>query len=351
MCCRDGLDKQPKKKTESTPNERNGPGLMAKMAFKNTSRPRLAVALEEGTRKRGANQPAEIETVDLADETEKGDRDRFRPREYRKLDILHSNIQAPTLVSTLPKQKPKFSYAGGIEPNLSFMGIEQAEALMSFNSEHESIEDVFPVPPLEKQPSGKIYSPRLNATSPSISDSISSSMGASLARLEDSLQSTCFNAKNAETLDVEDDFGDIDDIMRFSSPATLGLVDEELPEPSTKPPPTWIGEDSLFVTDSLITGEMARKRKWDYPEHPHSVCHYRLAHDIKQDDQEDNTPKRRHIDERKLEPLLSIANPEKLTRFGDSPAGMKDQVSSVNPLDGIDPELLALLGDCIEFID
>ncbi|KAH0544380.1 hypothetical protein FGG08_001521 [Glutinoglossum americanum] len=337
--------------TELVSVEKCVPGPATKIAFKNIPRPKLDITPEE---RRSAIHPADIEIVDLANETENDDYGRSKPRGYRKLDILHSKTQKSTPVNTLPKRKPKFSYADGIEPDLLFMGIGQTSASRGSSSNHETVTDTPTVAPSKRQQSGKIHlSPvsDLNETSSLFGDSITSSMEASLARLEDPLPLTCSNTNSTETLDAGSDFGfgfdDIDEVMKFSSPATLCSGDRELPELPTELPPNRIGGNLLFLTDSPIPDKMAHKRKRGYPEHPDVKGHNILTDgDITLDGGDGTTPKRQHLTGHESEqPLLPTAKPDKTPRFEDN------LVPPVAPLDGIDPKLLAFLGDCVEFIN
>ncbi|KAI9751371.1 MAG: Sec63 [Candelina submexicana] len=65
--------------------------------------------------------PTKIEVVDLANTGERSDYAKTGPRDYRKLDRLHSSVQKAAPLTTLP-QKPKFSYLKDSQLELSFLG-------------------------------------------------------------------------------------------------------------------------------------------------------------------------------------------------------------------------------------
>ncbi|KAH0565973.1 hypothetical protein GP486_000619 [Trichoglossum hirsutum] len=348
MCCRDGLDKpakQPRKKTESALNDKNVPSLTAKIASKSASRPGLAVAAG-GVWKGDATHSTDIEIVDLANGIGRGNWGPLKSKEYWKLDILHSNTRKSAPVSSLSKRQSKFSYAVGGKPDLSFAGIGQTEASGEFNSEYEPVEGTRSVCPPERR------------ETPPLSSSFGDS-GLIGISTENPFLPTHDGAENTGTLLNSNGFGlefyDIGEVMEASSPATISSADEELPGPPAKPVPTQTEGDFLFVTDSPVPDKIARKRKWDCSESSHDMGHDSLEYGEYGDNSlndEENLPKRQHNAEHKPEQTsISITYPEKSPQPDGDLTRRKDQRPSTDPLGGIDPELLAFFGDCVEFIN
>ncbi|KAI9770420.1 MAG: Sec63 [Geoglossum simile] len=363
MCCRDGLDKpgkQPRKKIELTSNERDV--SIVKMASITAPRPRLTVTAEGSTGRRGAIHPTEVETVDLTCGIEKGDYRRVERVEYKKLDAIHSKSQKTVPVSAFPKRRPKFSYADGIEPDLSFMGIRAPKAPMGLNLEYTSDEDALYGSPPRSQRNGKMHTPSapsLPAASPLFSDSITSSMEAVMARLDDPHELDRPKAKDKETMGIREsfDFGlsDMSAIIGISSPVTVSSVEEKLPEPPRNLPAGRLRGNPLFVTDSPIPSseEVGRKRKRDHLDTACTEGHDPIAYSgIALGDEEGKDQKRRLIAKRTLEsPSSPMANRDETPQPNGDQAAEKDKGPFVDSLDGIDPEVLAFLGDCVEFID
>jgi hypothetical protein len=361
MCCRDGLDKpgkQSRKKAESISNERDVSAV--KMASMTAPRPRLTATVEGSTGRRGIIHPTEVETVDLTRGIENGSCGQVERREYRKLDVLHSKTQKTVPVGAFPKRTPKFSYAEGIEPDLSFMGIGLTKPSMGLNLEYKSDEDMlYGSPPRSQQNSRTQPSSAscLHMASPLFSDSITSSTEAAMARLHDPPKLGCLKTKSVETLTVREnsDF-DLSDsaIMGISSPVTVSSVEEKLPEPPGNPPSGLVRGNPLFVTDSPFPSseEIGCKRKRDHPETICTEGHDPIAYSgIALGDEKEKGRKRRLVAKRTLESSSSpMAIRDKTLQLGGDQDIEKDKGPSVDSLDGIDPEVLAFLGDCVEFI-
>ncbi len=117
MCCRDGLDKPPK-----APKKPAGPSKLSTQQLNPTSSgaklKQQSLSLTKGNKHNDTS--TDIETVDLANVRDRGDYAKVGPREYRKLDRLHSSVQKAAPLNALP-QKPKFSYLKDSQPELSFL--------------------------------------------------------------------------------------------------------------------------------------------------------------------------------------------------------------------------------------
>ncbi|KAF2110578.1 Sec63 Brl domain-containing protein [Lophiotrema nucula] len=123
MCCRDGLDKPPKKITrkgslKDQPASQSEPSTLPQ---KEKTQSKLLLASSK--RKQGSGK---IEVLDLTQQEKKRKNEYALsgPVDYRNLHQLHKNIQKkdpPPSISSVMHKKPAYCYAEGGEPSLSFL--------------------------------------------------------------------------------------------------------------------------------------------------------------------------------------------------------------------------------------
>ncbi|KAF7909318.1 uncharacterized protein EAF01_003036 [Botrytis porri] len=161
-CCREGLDKPRKvarKKSSTGIAERQGPKIDDKI--KGTeSKSNMSTTQASGSKQpsKSAKKPKLmaslgpsldqdiVEVIDLSKTLPPVTYPNVAPRDYRILQNSHTSIQKDTSVR-LPKGQPKFSYASGQMPNLSFMDADGSKDEQKHESEHlDSDEYEFPSP-------------------------------------------------------------------------------------------------------------------------------------------------------------------------------------------------------------
>jgi ATP-dependent DNA helicase HFM1/MER3 len=124
MCCKNGMDKPPKKKTTAkdvpSGEERSQPQQKASIQRGKETQTKLQLT----TSKRKSSAP--IEELDLTQQEKKrkADYGTNGPRDYRDLHQLHKTVQGKELPSSLHSvmhKKPEYCYSQGGEHSLSFM--------------------------------------------------------------------------------------------------------------------------------------------------------------------------------------------------------------------------------------
>ncbi|KAF2706280.1 ATP-dependent DNA helicase MER3 [Pleomassaria siparia CBS 279.74] len=129
LCCREGLDKPPKKSTRKSTLAIEAP--LQTEPESSVERGRLTqTKLQLTTSKR--KKSAAIEELDLTQEEKKRKAEYATsgPSDYQTLHQLHEKIvkkQSPTELSSIMHKKPSYQYAAGGDHNLSFMddGVEK----------------------------------------------------------------------------------------------------------------------------------------------------------------------------------------------------------------------------------
>ncbi|OCL09193.1 hypothetical protein AOQ84DRAFT_317365 [Glonium stellatum] len=120
MCCRDGLDKPPKrpvKKSGSSMNASIEQGLTKPSRSEAHDKTQKNLQLSSSRSKSSAN----VEHLDL---TEEDNYAAHASQDYRTLHRLHVSVQGnapPSSVSAVMHKKPAYTYAKGDEPKLSFL--------------------------------------------------------------------------------------------------------------------------------------------------------------------------------------------------------------------------------------
>ncbi|KAF7955567.1 hypothetical protein EAE96_004493 [Botrytis aclada] len=192
-CCREGLDKPRKvtrKKSFTGITENQGSridnkikGTVTKSNMSNIqpsgSKQHLKATKKHGPMQSlgpGSNQDI-VEVIDLSNVLPQVTYPDVAPGVCRNVRILHTKIQKDTSVR-LPKGQPKFSYASGQMPNLSFMDPDGSKDQRRDDSEHfDSDEYEFPSPSAlltrEKQPSKDVSVSAIHLPPPSMSLGIS----------------------------------------------------------------------------------------------------------------------------------------------------------------------------------
>ncbi|KAF2874303.1 nucleotide-sugar transporter-domain-containing protein [Massariosphaeria phaeospora] len=122
MCCRDGLDKPPKKPMKKTPTTNEAPHADSNTPLNKGKMTQSKLQLAASKRR----SSAAIETLDLTQQEKKrkADYGMNGPRDYRNLHQLHKNIQKkepPSSLASVMHKKPAYSYGSGGEHNLSFL--------------------------------------------------------------------------------------------------------------------------------------------------------------------------------------------------------------------------------------
>lgn len=124
-CCREGLDKPPKKCVKK-------PAVVNEPASQFSSRKELAKAPDKKTQTKlqltasKRKISSDIQELDLTQPEKKRQPDFSKngPRDYRNLHQLHKNVQKkdpPASISSITHKKPKYCYSAGGEHNLSFL--------------------------------------------------------------------------------------------------------------------------------------------------------------------------------------------------------------------------------------
>jgi len=123
LCCKDGMDKPPKK---TAPKRRSSDEHETQPAHKSSTQkmPQKQSKLQLTAPKRKISSA--IETLDLTQQEKKKKADYANngPRDFRGLHQLHKNIQKKDVPSTLHSvmhKKPAYCYSQGGEHNLSFL--------------------------------------------------------------------------------------------------------------------------------------------------------------------------------------------------------------------------------------
>ncbi|KAF2651305.1 P-loop containing nucleoside triphosphate hydrolase protein [Lophiostoma macrostomum CBS 122681] len=139
MCCRDGVDKPPKKPArKNAPVEEGGSMTAAKKDQTGSRKTQTKLQLTASKRR----SSADIEMVDLTQQEKKRKTEYARsgPKDFRNLHQLHRTIQKkdpPASISSVMHKKPAYCYAAGGEHNLSFLDNDsRIEALDSSSSDY-----------------------------------------------------------------------------------------------------------------------------------------------------------------------------------------------------------------------
>ncbi|KAI9052221.1 hypothetical protein LZ554_003579 [Drepanopeziza brunnea f. sp. 'monogermtubi'] len=165
LCCREGLDKPRKAKRKASlagigeeasasktsetattgggkPEKKktsSGAGSAKPRALQN-SQPKLKLSSNHDD-----SDLEDVEIINLADVLSPVSYSKMAPRDYRKLHELHTSIQ-PDKASQRLTQKPKFSYADGISPDLPFLNNGQASISKPSDSVQGKYHNEFPSP-------------------------------------------------------------------------------------------------------------------------------------------------------------------------------------------------------------
>lgn len=143
MCCRDGLDKPPKKTgLKRIASNESGSQSKPKELGAKDAKPQTKLRLSSSKRK----SSAAIEELDLTQQ-EKKRRAGYAlhgPKDYRDLHKLHKSIQnrdPPSSISSIMRQKPAYCYGKGGEHSLSFLKDDPAaERPGSISSDYGDIQ-------------------------------------------------------------------------------------------------------------------------------------------------------------------------------------------------------------------
>ncbi|PBP27947.1 meiotic helicase [Diplocarpon rosae] len=130
LCCREGLDKPRKIKRKGVMTNTTGGEL------EKTSKLRLASNYD-------SSDLDNVETIDLANVLSPVSYSGSAPREYRKLHKLHASVQTDK-TSQRMTQKPKFSYASGQSPDLSFLRKDGSTSTSKVAAADDETETEFP---------------------------------------------------------------------------------------------------------------------------------------------------------------------------------------------------------------
>ena len=178
LCCREGVEKPPKPPKTATPsigpsNEGLKGGKQEKSKGDLRSQP--AVANTKTARKRSSdNQPQDIHVVDMTKFREDNEYAKVGPRDYKNLHRLHHKVNKPAPSRILPLTKPKFSYASGDEPSVSFLShtsnLPHSVDLISSDYGDDWMEDLPSTSLLLGQSTG-VETPNTTAAPPTVSSS------------------------------------------------------------------------------------------------------------------------------------------------------------------------------------
>jgi ATP-dependent DNA helicase HFM1/MER3 len=151
MCCRDGVDKPPKKPAKrSAPAEEAGSKATSKKDQTNGRKTQTKLQLTASKRR----SSADIEMLDLTQQEKKRKTEYAKsgPKDFRNLHQLHRTIQKkdpPSSISSVMHKKPPYCYAAGGEHNLSFLDNDaRIEELGSSSSDYGDlhIEEMYSYP-------------------------------------------------------------------------------------------------------------------------------------------------------------------------------------------------------------
>ncbi|KAI9699998.1 MAG: Sec63 [Candelina mexicana] len=264
MCCREGLDKPPK--APKRPAGSNKTSTLQSQAGLSGGGPKQkSLVLTKGNGQKEC--PTKIEVVDLANTGERDGYAKTGPRDYRKLDRLHSSVQKAAPLSTLP-QKPKFSYLKDSQPELSFLEKNTERSISKLNpissDYNDSWMDDMPSPStlvgdhsvVKEVPQRHIAE---KEDDPSRFDDDISSLEDCMIGLEDSidLEKCRDSPANRARSSLEDDFGfdDADDyqVLKWSSSPLRAQQAPQLPRlPRSLAHPTSTTQEgpSIFLSTS-----------------------------------------------------------------------------------------------------
>ncbi|KAF2261988.1 P-loop containing nucleoside triphosphate hydrolase protein [Lojkania enalia] len=123
MCCRDGLDKPPKKPVKKVCRA-DGETLSQTGSKKQGAEKKSQTKLQLMASKRKSSAPVEVLDLTQQEKKQKTDYAMRRPRDSQNLSQLHKSIQKkdpPTSISSIMHKKPAYCYAEGGGHTLSFL--------------------------------------------------------------------------------------------------------------------------------------------------------------------------------------------------------------------------------------
>jgi ATP-dependent DNA helicase HFM1/MER3 len=142
LCCKDGLDKPPKKPAKKTtlaaePSTQVAPRKQQGKVKKTQTKLQLNASKMKSS--------ADIQVLDLihCDRKQKEESVRSAPKDFRDLHQLHKNVQKkepPTSVLSAMHKKPAYCYADGGEHNLSFLEGSSFEQPRPISSDYGELE-------------------------------------------------------------------------------------------------------------------------------------------------------------------------------------------------------------------